>query len=154
MCRSKADGGRRCAGAVAAAPAGGTGPGLAARAGALRARWDDPAVAGSERAALARDLGGTLMDAAFLEAGDLAAVRVGALRFAAGGWTQEHAQAAALAGAPGTAPHRAAAGPYDEVLLTGDGEDVDRSAPCNCRGAEDAGIWVRFEKWTAEGRVG
>lgn len=78
----------------------------------------------------------------------------GPLRKASGGWSKEacaRADAVADITADLGAWH-AAAGPHEHALLTADGRGVGHTW-CRCESDADAGTWVRYERWTAQGRV-
>lgn len=81
-----------------------------------------------------------------------------------GGWSKETGDRveAALAANPGryregvtNADYRTLAGPYERVLLVSDpAARVHAQDWCTCPGSDNADAWVRYEKYTAAGRVG
>jgi hypothetical protein len=53
-------------------------------------------------------------------------------------------------------PHAwiAALGPHERAILTGDGHEARLDGWCTCPAPPALPSWVRYERWTAEGRVG
>jgi hypothetical protein len=74
-----------------------------------------------------------------------------------GGWTRETAAQADATADAGTPQWRAALGPHQYAILTSDGSEADTGRwhiDDRCGGPAEDGDWVRYERWTAEGRVG
>lgn len=72
-----------------------------------------------------------------------------------GGWSKEAGGRldAAMASDPGL-DVRAFLGSYERVLLVSDpAARVHAQGLCTCPGSDNADSWVRYEKWTAAGRV-
>jgi len=77
----------------------------------------------------------------------------GPLTVAGGAWTPQAAARADAAGPPGTGVWLDALGPRDlEVRLTADGRNVDTRSWCQCTPQPGWDRWVRYERWTPEGR--
>jgi hypothetical protein len=70
-----------------------------------------------------------------------------------GGWSKETTDRADAAAAErGSDEWMAALGPREHTILTADGGPADVSDWCACN--PEAGIWVRYERWTLAGRAG
>lgn len=124
----------------------------------LREDWDDPSVQGDARTALTRELAAAILAAPMMEPGQTARTRVGDLQIADAGWSRERGDAANAVAEPGSEEWRAALGVPERVTLTSDGLGANRGRWCECHAAPPggqvrAGEWVRYEAWTAEGRV-
>lgn len=75
----------------------------------------------------------------------------------AAGWTAESGARADAAADPVAQPAEwlAALGPHDHVTLTQDGRTVHTDGWCGCATASESegDNWVRYERWTPEGRL-
>lgn len=81
----------------------------------------------------------------------------GPLIKARGGWSKETAARADAASEAGSDAWYAALGPHEYAVLTSDGHGARTDAWHRnelCADRADADRWVRYERYTAEGRVG
>ena len=78
----------------------------------------------------------------------------GPLTKAHGGWSIEAEARANAIAEPGTPEWRSAIGPHIRATLTADGRGARTDAWCPCTPERPMETWVRYERWTDQGRVG
>jgi hypothetical protein len=73
-----------------------------------------------------------------------------------GNWSKEAGDRADAAANAATEPERwrTALGPHEDAILTADRGNSRLDSWCTCRPDPDLETWIRYEHWTAVGRVG
>jgi len=114
-----------------------------------RAKWDAPADGTGThgaRLSLTRTLARLILEAPLR-------TRVGDLTVYTGGWSRERGQYADSVGEAGSPEWIAALGTHERATLTSDGRAANREQWCQCGEPASDAEWVRYEHWTAAGRV-
>ena len=73
-----------------------------------------------------------------------------------GAWPKQAGERADAVADAGRDPQAwiAALGAHERAILTGDGREARRDGWCSCLPPPALETWIRYERWTGEGRVG